>query len=172
MGGPDKKKYYAYHLVALCAARAEENSVPGLCLVSAAAAAGVGSSSSVSGLDRDAEISGLDTKSLRKKLLYTVDDLMAISKTKTEVGANGEKALTLMHLCGNKWCLEAGHYFVGTKAFNDNQVHCHFGLHSVETLEEYLQVQASFCKHEPKCWALPYSGVLDTTAKFVETGLL
>jgi Zinc-binding loop region of homing endonuclease len=100
------------------------------------------------GLDSDTKLGGLDSKP--KKLLYTEEDLLAISKTKTDVGANGTKALTLMHLCGNKWCLEASHYFVGSKAFN-NQVHCHFGLHSAEMLEEYLGVQSLYCKHKPKC---------------------
>jgi hypothetical protein len=162
---PDKKKYYAY-LAALSAARAEVLSAPAsfsLSSVSAAATAGVESDG--------AKIAGLDSQFNRRPLLYTVADLEAVSKTKMEANANGEKALTIMHLCGNKWCLEASHLFVGSKAFNDNQVHCHFGLHSTITLEEYLQVQASFCKHKPKCWALPYKGVLDTTAKFVETGL-
>jgi hypothetical protein len=164
IAAPDKKKYYAYHLAAVSAARAQESR-----LVSAAAAAG--GLPSISGLDGSAKLGGLDTEE-ESTLLYTVADLMAVSKSKTEVKANGEKALTIMHLCGNKWCLEASHYHVGTKAFNDNQVHCHFGLHSAATLEEYLQIQASYCKHEPKCWALPYEGALDLTAKFVETGLL
>lgn len=62
VGGPDKKKYYAYHLVALSAARAEDMSVPAsFSLVSAAAAAGVGvggPSSGAFGLDEGAKIAG------------------------------------------------------------------------------------------------------------------
>lgn len=152
----------------MCSAREQESLSPGL----AAAVALEAGPSGVAGLDSNAKPGGLDTEVFKKELLYSVDDLLAISKSKAEISTNSAKALTLMHLCRNKWCLEAAHYFVGTKVFNDNQVHCHFGLHSSETLEEYLAVQASFCKHKPKCWALPYSGVLDITAKFVETGLL
>lgn len=103
---------------------------------------------------------------LPANLKFTVADLLSVSPSKT-----GVRAKTILHLCGNKWCCWPGHYFVGSKIFNDEQTACHKGLHNARTLEEYLEIQNSYCKHEPRCWALPYSGEYDLTPGFCETGL-
>ena len=97
---------------------------------------------------------------------FTVADLLSVSPSKNLPGAK-----TVLHLCGNKWCCWAGHFFVGSKIFNDEQTACHKGLHNARSLEEYFQIQNSYCKHEPRCWAIPYSGVYNMTPEFCETGL-
>ena len=107
-----------------------------------------------------------DRLRLPDMIRFSVSDLSQVSATKTKLGAK-----TVLHLCGNKWCCSSGHYFVGSKVFNDEQTSCHKGLHNAVSLEEYLQIQACYCKHEPKCWAMPCRDKLDLTPSFCETGM-
>jgi len=143
-------KYYMYHVLALQSARALEME-----------------SSTVTG---SVPLSSNSTSSLTlpTRLLYTVADLQSVSQSKRKSETPPQ---TVMHLCGNKWCMNSGHFFVGSKTFNDQQGLCHWGLHHALSLEQYLGVQEHFCKHQPRCWAVPYSGVLDLAAAVCETGL-
>lgn len=140
----DKKKHYIYHIMALYAAQCSEAAV----------------------MTEAIGAKGSKTLSLPIDLKYSVDDLARVSASKSKKGV-----LTILHLCGNKWCCFPGHYFVGSKIYNDEQTACHKGLHNALSLEEYLQIQACYCKHEPKCWALPYAGIYNLTPGFCKTGL-
>lgn len=149
----DKRKHYIYHMMALYSAQRAEAIAMSSTM---AAAPAIGS---VSGGTPTARLN------LPAQLRYTIADLEGVSATKVKSGA-----YTVLHLCGNKWCCFSGHYFVGSKVYNDEQTACHKGLHNARSLEEYLQIQNSYCKHEPKCWALPYGGAYDLTPEFCETG--
>ncbi|SPQ96450.1 unnamed protein product (mitochondrion) [Plasmodiophora brassicae] len=82
---------------------------------------------------------------------FTQTDLAALKQVK---GSDTDQ--TLMHLCGNKWCLNAQHYFVGTKRYNDTQTHCHFGLFNAASDNDYDMIVQHYCKHSPKCFANVY----------------
>ncbi len=167
-----------YHCVALAAAREACDSLgldheaafqPTFSLGTVASEGldlGIGMPGSLMGLDHDMSFGA----GSQKKLLFTLADLEGVSRTKLAKEGNPE-ATTIMHLCGNKWCLEPGHYFVGTKRFNDDQAYCHRGLHKAGSRVEYEQIQSVYCKHDVKCWANPYKGEFDLTPAFVETGL-
>lgn len=100
-------------------------------------------------------------------LRFGVAELKSVSPSKNLPGAK-----TVLHWCGNKWCCNPGHFFVGSKIYNDEQTSCHKGLHNAESVEQYLGIQTCFCKHEPRCWALPYADAFDLTPAFCETGVL
>ena len=81
--------------------------------------------------------------------------LEAVSKQKNEVDA-----LTVVHLCGHKWCLNADHYRIRAKRYNDQQVFCHFGLQSAADHRELKTIRDFYCKHSPnKCWTINYQGL-------------
>ncbi|KAH7070817.1 hypothetical protein FB567DRAFT_422162, partial [Paraphoma chrysanthemicola] len=66
--------------------------------------------------------------------------LRSVAKNKTN---SSTTTLTVMHLCGNKWCVEGSHLAVGSKKYNDQQTFCHRGLQSAISLAEVGQVQNS-----------------------------
>lgn len=66
---------------------------------------------------------------------------------------------TIMHLCGNKWCVEGLHLVVGRKQYNDQQTACHRGLQSSLNSQEVAQVQEAYCRPTIKCWTVLYKGV-------------
>jgi Zinc-binding loop region of homing endonuclease len=94
----------------------------------------------------------------------TLSELNQVTPTKDNL--RNPKALSIMHLCGNKWCMNPKHYFVGQKKYNDQQTMCHFGLHNSYTFEEYHSIQLNYCKHSTKCWANIYPAY-NITTKFV-----
>jgi hypothetical protein len=141
-----------YHVLALQSARALNTS----------------GSLSLSGLLTNTFSTTITALTLPTNLLYSVTDLESVTQTKSKTDVATK---SIMHLCGNKWCMNSGHYFVGTKIFNDEQSFCHKGLHNAITLQEYLSIQLCYCKHTPKCWANPHAGEFDLTAGFCETGL-
>lgn len=148
------QKHYIYHLMALEAALAVEARAMAHSMGSEV---GVGSSKNISE----------PRLSLPVSLHFDVAGLKSVSPSKTLVDAK-----TVLHWCGNKWCCNPGHFYVGSKVYNDEQTSCHKGLHNAESVEQYLGIQASYCKHVPKCWALPYGGAFDLTPAFCETGVL
>ena len=81
--------------------------------------------------------------------------LRSVAKEKTN---SATTTLTVMHLCGNKWCVEASHLVVGSKRYNDQQTSCHRGLQSATSLAEVEQVQDGYCRHTVKCWTVVYRG--------------
>jgi len=84
----------------------------------------------------------------------SMSKLEAVSKHKNEANA-----LTVVHLCGHKWCLNADHYRIRTKKYNDQQVFCHFGLQSAVDHRELKTMRDFYCKHTPnKCWTINYGG--------------
>jgi hypothetical protein len=66
--------------------------------------------------------------------------------------------LSVMHLCGNKWCVEGAHLVVGSKKYNDQQTACHRGLQSATSLLQVNCITESYCQHTVKCWTLVYRG--------------
>ena len=145
-----------YHVLALQSARALVSPVP---------------LSSVLGITNNSLLAprpAVAALALPTELLFSVTDLESVTQTKTKTDA---VAMTIMHLCGNKWCMNPGHFFVGTKVFNDDQCFCHRGLHNATSLAEYSAIQLCYCKHAPKCWALPYGGEYNLTARFCDTGI-
>ena len=66
--------------------------------------------------------------------------------------------MTILHLCGHKWCMNPEHLAVGTKRLNDEQTHCHRGLQSAGTGEELALVGGVYCKHSVRCWSIVYGG--------------
>ncbi len=95
----------------------------------------------------DAALSGRNPHLSKSKL-------EAVSKLKNEADA-----LTVVHLCGHKWCLNSDHYRIRTKRYNDQQVFCHFGLQSAVDQREFKVMRDFYCKHLPnKCWTVNYSG--------------
>lgn len=93
---------------------------------------------------------------------FSERDLLQVSPTKANTGP---EVYTLMHLCGNKWCMNHQHYHIGKKRYNDQQTSCHLGLHNVDTEQQYKMIQQNYCKHAKKCWANVYSE-FNVTAKF------
>lgn len=87
----------------------------------------------------------------------TVDLLRSVAKDKSCRPSTTEP-LTIMHLCGNKWCVEGAHLVVGRKSYNDQQTACHRGLQSSKSSVEIAQIQASYCRHSVKCWTVVYRG--------------
>lgn len=98
-------------------------------------------------------------------LYFTLDDLMSLHPEKST--RYDAEIMSLMHLCGNKWCVNCRHYYVGTKVYNDQQAACHFGLHNALTPENYHAIQDHYCKHSVKCWANLYSFPFNTTKGFM-----
>lgn len=86
----------------------------------------------------------------------TEDLLRSVAKDKTADPST--EPLTVMHLCGNKWCVEGAHLVVGRKRYNDEQTACHRGLQSAISSDEIAQIQASYCRHTIKCWTVVYRG--------------
>lgn len=70
----------------------------------------------------------------------------------------GAEAYTILHDCGHKWCVNRSHLSIGPKTFNDEQVSCHRGLLGALDRTEYQGVQKYYCKHDPKCWTIRYTG--------------
>lgn len=87
----------------------------------------------------------------------TEDLLRSVAKDKTHQPSTTEP-LTVMHLCGNKWCVEGSHLVVGRKKYNDQQTACHRGLQSALSSDEVAQIQAAYCRHSVKCWTVVYGG--------------
>jgi hypothetical protein len=66
--------------------------------------------------------------------------------------------LTVLHLCGHKWCLNADHLAIGSKRLNDEQTACHRLLQSATNLEELALLQRIGCHHPIPCWTIRYRG--------------
>ncbi|PWY97040.1 hypothetical protein BCV70DRAFT_208895 [Testicularia cyperi] len=47
------------------------------------------------------------------------------------------KLFTIMYLCGNRWCMNVDHYYIGSKQYNNKQTACHQGLQLVNTIMGY-----------------------------------
>ena len=158
-------KSYMYHLMALQTIRAVHGGLSSLALgksQSTLSFVGMGASSSMA----ISQTSGSQL-ALPTEVLYTLQDLEGVTKSKRDSGST-----TIMHLCGNKWCFNPRHFFVGSKVFNDEQAYCHKGLHNAMTLQQYLAIREAYCGHDVKCWAMPYGGSFDLTVGFCATGLL
>jgi len=85
----------------------------------------------------------------------TEDLLRSVAKDKSRLST---EPLTIMHLCGNKWCVEGSHLVIGRKKYNDQQTACHRGLQSSLNSVEVAQIQAVYCRHTTKCWTVVYRG--------------
>lgn len=83
----------------------------------------------------------------------TMDRLRAVSQDKRD-----GSPVTIVHLCGHKWCMNENHLDIKSKRYNDEQYSCHRGLQSAGGSAEYLQVQKGYCKHAEKCWTIVYQG--------------
>lgn len=70
----------------------------------------------------------------------------------------GPATLTILHLCGHKWCMNGDHLAIGTKVLNDQQTACHRGLQSASTAAQYGAIQENYCQHPQKCWTICYQG--------------
>lgn len=88
----------------------------------------------------------------------TEDLLRSVARDKSLAPFTTMEPLTIMHLCGNKWCVEGSHLVVGRKRYNDQQTACHRGLQSASSLSEVAQIQAAYCHHTVKCWTVVYRG--------------
>lgn len=149
----NQKKIYMYHVLALAA------------LLPPVAP----SQPTISTFFRPAvESSAVRVLSLPETVLYTTSDLESCSQSKT--ARSGSAPKTIMHLCGNKFCMNPKHFFVGPKIYNDEQAFCHKGLHNACSLVEYLAIQTCYCKHVPVCWAMPYRGQKKLVSGFCGTG--
>ena len=82
-----------------------------------------------------------------------MDRLRAVSQDKRD-----GSPVTIVHLCGHKWCMNENHLDIKSKRYNDEQYSCHRGLQSAKGQNEYLQVQNGYCKHAEKCWTIAYQG--------------
>jgi Zinc-binding loop region of homing endonuclease len=153
-----KIKYYMYHVMALHAARVIGHGVT----------VQKTTQTTISSFFTGAAATNTGRLALPNQLLFTIEDLESVQQSKVKWTTLPK---TVMHLCGNKWCMNPRHFFIGLKVFNDEQAYCHKGLHNVSSLAEYLMVQSCYCKHVPKCWGLCYSGELDVTPAFCATGL-
>lgn len=90
---------------------------------------------------------------------FNLEQLRSVSRSKAK-----KNPKTILHLCGNKCCCSVKDFPIGAKIFNHEQTYCHKGLHNAHANEQYLAIQNAFCKHEPRCWAMPYEDGLDLTA--------
>jgi hypothetical protein len=86
----------------------------------------------------------------------TEDLLRSVARDKS--ARSSSAPLTVMHLCGNKWCMEGKHMVVGRKRYNDQQTACHRGLQSATCSEDADQIRAVYCRHTIKCWTVVYQG--------------
>ncbi|KAJ5215063.1 hypothetical protein N7468_010742 [Penicillium chermesinum] len=71
---------------------------------------------------------------------------------------NSNAPMMVRHLCGHRWCMAPKHYAVGTKRTYEEQLSCHRGLHSAQSLKDYELVARTYCQHTPRCWAVLYKG--------------
>jgi len=78
----------------------------------------------------------------------------------------GSNAYTIMHLCGNKWCVESDHLSVGTKIHNEQQTACHRGLQSA-TPHDGPATSQGYCRHTIRCWTVLYKGRFKETHHWV-----
>lgn len=92
--------------------------------------------------------------------------LQSVSTDKKKDDASPD-ALTIMHLCGNKWCLEGTHLFVGRKKYNDGQVSCHRHLQMAGSVDLIDGFRRDYCPHAVKCWAVVYKDGLDEGRQIV-----
>lgn len=83
---------------------------------------------------------------------------VALLETVSQQKPRGQTPMTILHLCGHKWCMNADHLAVGTKRLNDEQTCCHRGLQSAESQEAYNLVERAYCRHIPHCWTVVYGG--------------
>ena len=81
---------------------------------------------------------------------------LALLETVSQSKPQGQTPMTILHLCGHKWCMYAFHYAIGTKRLNDEQTSCHRGLQSAQTRESYDLVERAYCQHTPRCWTVVY----------------
>ena len=65
--------------------------------------------------------------------------------------------LTILHLCGHRWCQNPDHLTIGTKRWNDEQTSCHRMLQSATSTEEY-EAARRVCRHGDRCWTVVYGG--------------
>jgi hypothetical protein len=85
---------------------------------------------------------------------HSADLLHSVSQTKKS--SSNTETLTIMHLCGKKWCVNGAHLFVGRKKYNDQQTACHHGLQSQTSQDDIAKIQELYCKHSTKCWTIVY----------------
>lgn len=97
----------------------------------------------------------------RNETTFSSYDISQVTQEKRELNA-----LTIMHLCGNKWCMNYRHYYIGSKQYNDQQSMCHFGLQNSTNQENYDSIQRHYCKHIPKCNANVYKAPLNLINPF------
>lgn len=89
---------------------------------------------------------------LRGDKHLTEAKLNAVSRSKKE-----DQALTIVHLCGHKWCLNTDHYRVRAKKYNDEQEYCHFGLQKAADPQKLDMIRYWYCGHRPiACWTINY----------------
>ncbi|PWY96872.1 hypothetical protein BCV70DRAFT_209043 [Testicularia cyperi] len=67
----------------------------------------------------------------------TVEQLWQYKQEKATPSA---KLFTIMHLCGNRWCMNVDHYYISSKQYNNKQTACHWGLQLVNTIMGYNAV--------------------------------
>lgn len=78
-----------------------------------------------------------------------------------------DNALTILHLCGHKWCMNPSHYDIGSKKLNDQQTYCHRFLQSATSTSEYEATQ-ELCRHKKKCWSIAYRSMYADTHHWVD----
>lgn len=70
-------------------------------------------------------------------------------------------SMTILHRCGNAYCLNPFHYGIGTKASNDEEECCHHFLRKCRTRDEYSHVQRTCSMFHCPNGELCYTNVYD-----------
>jgi hypothetical protein len=74
-------------------------------------------------------------------------ELTKVSATKSEEGA-----LTISHLCGTAFCLNADHIVLEAKTVNDERTKCHFVMQVADDLGRLPALrELEVCPHLPAC---------------------
>ena len=87
---------------------------------------------------------------------FNLDRLRMVAQNKSS--KEGTQHLTILHLCGHKWCMNMDHLAIGTKVLNDEQTACHRGLQAVQNPQDLEAVSRVYCRHPTKCWTCVYTG--------------
>ena len=96
---------------------------------------------------------------------FNLDRLRRVAQNKSN--KEGTQHLTILHLCGHKWCMNMDHLAIGTKVLNDEQTACHRGLQAAQTPQDLEAVSWAYCRHPTKCWTCVYTGRFADTQSWV-----
>ena len=97
----------------------------------------------------------LQHQGLLEGLPYTMEQVQEVTQGKRAT------SMTILHRCGNAFCLNPFHFSIGTKEANDEEEFCHHFLRKCRTCEQYSNVQNTCSSFHCPNGELCYTNVYD-----------